>query len=305
MNDFHRLQFSVITPTAVPNSGNWLETAQRMRAAAEHFRLPFRSRTWRGHAGNWLGVGAGSSIDFQDHRPYLPGDDPRYIDWRAYARTGTYTMKLYREEVSPLVDLVLDGSRSMSFEKGKALRASELFCFCAASARQAGASLHCYVAAGSRVRRVEAEDGTHGTPGTDRTYEESGPPDCRRVPWRHGSLRVLLSDLLYAGEPEPILTALSAAHGHGIILAPYGGAEAAPDWSGNIEMTDCETGRKRLQLVNAALLERYRQAYAGHFALWREQARKRSVLLARVAAEREFREALQAEALPSGAVELV
>jgi uncharacterized protein (DUF58 family) len=273
-----------------------------MEAAAEHFRLPFRSRTWRGHTGNWLGVGAGSSIDFQDHRPYLPGDDPRYIDWRAYARTGSYTMKLYREEVSPLVDLVLDASRSMFFDARKALRASELFCFCAASARHSGAALHCYLAAGARLRRIEpGEFSGESSPDTGR---ETGPPDCRRVPWRHGSMRVLLSDLLFAGAPDPILSALSAGQGHGIVLGPYSAAESTPQWSGNIEMTDCETGRKRLQLVDPALLERYRQAYARHFALWRERARKHSVILARVPTEPEFRQALQAEALPAGAVEL-
>jgi uncharacterized protein (DUF58 family) len=270
-----------------------------MEAAAEHFRLPFRSRNWRGHSGNWLGVGSGSSIDFQDHRPYLPGDDPRYIDWRAYARTGSYTMKLYREEVSPLVDLVLDVSRSMFFDPRKALRASELFYFCSASARQSGASLHCYHAAGAHLKRVE------DTPQSSlESYEDTAPPDCRRVPWRHGSLRVLITDLLFAGAPDPILSPLSIGQGHGIILAPYSQPESAPDWSGNIEMTDCESGRKRLQRVDPSLLDRYRQAYARHFALWRERARKHSVLLARVPAEPDFRDALQAEALPAGAVEL-
>ena len=272
-----------------------------MEAAAEHLRLPFRTRNWRGQAGNWLGVGAGSSIDFQDHRPYLPGDDPRYIDWRAYARTGAYTMKLYREEVSPLVDLVLDVTPSMFFEERKGLRTLELACFCTASARQSGAALHSYTAAGRRVRRVEAGDEIHGT---DWIHDDGGPPDCRRVPWRHGSLRVLVSDLLFAGEPDPILSALCNGQGHGIILAPYSAGELQPDWDGNIEFADCETGRRRLQRVDAGLLERYRQAYARHFALWRERARKHSVLLARVAAEPEFRTAMQAEARPAGAVEL-
>jgi uncharacterized protein (DUF58 family) len=286
----------------LPDPSQRLEIAQRMEAAAEHFRLPFRSRNWRGHAGNWLGVGSGSSIDFQDHRPYLPGDDPRYIDWRAYARTGHYTMKLYREEVSPLVDLVLDVSRSMFFEPHKARRAAELFAFCIASARQAGVSLHSYVSAGSRLQRIDND------PSASLELQppdaESGPPDCRRVPWRHGSMRVLISDLLFAGAPDPVLAALSTGQGHGIVMAPYCNAESAPDWSGNIEMTDCESGRKRLQRVDTGLLDRYRHSYTRHFALWRERARKHSVLLARIAAEADFREALQAEALPAGAVEL-
>jgi uncharacterized protein (DUF58 family) len=276
-----------------------------MEAAAEHFRLPFRSRTWRGHAGNWLGVGSGSSIDFQDHRPYLPGDDPRYIDWRAYARTGSYTMKLYREEVSPLVDLVLDVSRSMFFAHPKALRSRELALFCASSARQAGAALCCYTLAGPSLRRIEeASYLSDQSDRSDTSDLSDSPPDCRRVPWRHGSLRVLISDLLFPGAPDPILSALTAGQGHGIILTPYCSPEAAPDWNGNLELTDCETGRKRLQLVDTALLGRYLAAYGRHFALWRERARKHAVLIARVAAEPDFRDALQAEALPAGAVEL-
>jgi uncharacterized protein (DUF58 family) len=284
-----------------PDLSKRLEATQRMEAMAEHFRLPFRSRSWRGQAGNWLGVGAGSSIDFQDHRPYLAGDDPRYIDWRAYARTGSYTMKLYREEVSPLVDLVLDVSPSMFFEERKALRALELACFCAASARQSGAALHSYVIAGGQLKRI-AEGAYAAHEPDDR--EQTGAPDCRRVPWRHGSLRVLVSDLLFAGAPDPMLSALSNAQGHAIILVPYSAVESEPDWNGNIEFADCETSRKRLQRVDAGLLERYRQAYARHFALWRERARRHFVLLARVAAEPDFRAAMQAEALPAGAVEL-
>ena len=80
---------------------------------AEQVGLPFRSRAWRGSSGAWQGRGQGSSVDFQDHRAYMPGDDPRHLDWAAYARTNNYTMKLFREEVSPRLDVVLDVSRSM------------------------------------------------------------------------------------------------------------------------------------------------------------------------------------------------
>ncbi len=68
-------------------------------AAAGRVRLPLRSRVWRGQAGEFTGGGTGSSMDFQDHRAYSPGDDPRHINWQAYARTGCYTMKLFREAV--------------------------------------------------------------------------------------------------------------------------------------------------------------------------------------------------------------
>jgi len=69
-----------------------------------------------GTVGSRLGRRAGSSIDFQDYREYQPGDDLRFIDWGIYARSDRLSIKLFREEVTPHLDLVLDGSRSMSME---------------------------------------------------------------------------------------------------------------------------------------------------------------------------------------------
>ena len=71
--------------------------AARARAYAERFSLPLKDRNWRGSSGDYAGTGVGSSLDFQDHRSYMPGDDPRHINWQAYARTGNYSLKLYRE----------------------------------------------------------------------------------------------------------------------------------------------------------------------------------------------------------------
>jgi len=84
------------------------EACATAAACARKLRLPLRSRILQSRAGEFLGAGVGSSLDFQDHRAYVPGDDPRHINWQAFARTGHYTMKLYREEVRPIVDLVLD-----------------------------------------------------------------------------------------------------------------------------------------------------------------------------------------------------
>src|SRR3954468_2980566 len=69
-----------------------------------------------GIVGSRLGRRAGSSIDFQDYREYQPGDDLRFIDWGIYARTDRLSIKLFREEVTPHLDLIIDGSRSMNLE---------------------------------------------------------------------------------------------------------------------------------------------------------------------------------------------
>ena len=115
---------------------------------ADRLTLPLRSQVWRGMAGEFQGAGTGSSIDFQDHRAYMPGDDPRHINWQAYARTGNYSMKLYREEVRPVVDIILDASESMLFDPLKAARTAELFYFVCIAAIQAGATASIHVLRG-------------------------------------------------------------------------------------------------------------------------------------------------------------
>jgi uncharacterized protein (DUF58 family) len=57
---------------------------------------------------------AGRSVEFHDFRPYLPGDDLRAVDWRAYARSGRLLTRLYRAERSIDVHVLLDVSASMA-----------------------------------------------------------------------------------------------------------------------------------------------------------------------------------------------
>jgi len=280
-----------------------------MQTVAGRLRLPFRSRTWRGQSGNWLGAGIGSSIDFQDHRPYLPGDDPRYIDWQAYARTGHYTMKLYREEVRPLVDLVFDDSESMFLDAEKTERALELLFFCVESALQSAASLRCFIVRSGDMDHVPVEHLLGHTLFDNRTAAgnaplSSIPPHLAKIPWRQGSLRVFISDLLFGGSPESLLTPLGISKGRGLILCPFCKAESDPDWLGNVELIDCELEIRRNQRVETDLLARYKATYERHFALWREQSVKHAALIARVPCGMEFSDAVHFEAFALGAVEM-
>jgi uncharacterized protein (DUF58 family) len=274
------------------------------QSAARTLRLPFRSRSWRGDSGNWLGAGIGNSIDFQDHRPYLPGDDPRYIDWQAYARTGHYSMKLYREEVSPRVDLVLDVSASMNFAAPKRDRALELFYFSLESGLRAGSSVRCHVFSGARSVPWPVESALAGHP-PPLPEEAAGPPDWARIAWRQGSLRVVVTDLLYPGSPEPLLASLSAAKGRGLLLAPFDREEAEPDWADNVEFVDCESGAERVQHVSPEVRTRYAAAYRRHFEMWKDLSRRHGIVVARVDAVPAFLDALQLEPLRLGAVEFL
>jgi len=57
----------------------------------------------------------GLSLDFAEHRPYMPGDDIRRIDWRLFGRTDRHYVKLFEAETNANFIVLLDVSRSMSF----------------------------------------------------------------------------------------------------------------------------------------------------------------------------------------------
>ncbi len=57
----------------------------------------------------------GFSVEFANHRQYVPGDDIRHIDWRVYAKVDRFYIKEYEEETNMRVHLVLDCSGSMGY----------------------------------------------------------------------------------------------------------------------------------------------------------------------------------------------
>ena len=57
----------------------------------------------------------GASVDFAEHRGYVPGDDIRRMDWRVWARTDRYYIKEYEAETNMNFSVLLDVSRSMAY----------------------------------------------------------------------------------------------------------------------------------------------------------------------------------------------
>lgn len=57
----------------------------------------------------------GFSVEFAEHRQYMPGDEIRYIDWKVYGRTDRYYIKQFEEETNLKAYVVLDSSASMGF----------------------------------------------------------------------------------------------------------------------------------------------------------------------------------------------
>ena len=77
------------------------------------------------HAGDWPSAWIGRGLDFEEARPYAPGDDVRDMDWRTTARLGHPFVKTYREERQPLLHLVLDRGPSMRFGTRRRLKVTQ------------------------------------------------------------------------------------------------------------------------------------------------------------------------------------
>jgi uncharacterized protein (DUF58 family) len=72
--------------------------------------------------GFWKGIHRspyhGFSVEFTEYRQYAFGDDPRYIDWRVFARSDRFYLKKFEDETNLRCHLLLDHSRSMGYASG-------------------------------------------------------------------------------------------------------------------------------------------------------------------------------------------
>lgn len=83
---------------------------------------PLRARTTvEGHAaGEHRSPYRGFSVEFAEHREYAPGDDPRRLDWKAFARTDKYYLKQYQDQTNLVCHLLVDASESMGYRSAGA-----------------------------------------------------------------------------------------------------------------------------------------------------------------------------------------
>jgi len=119
----------------------WAPDAGELARAARTLAIRSRREVAGALAGGYRSAFRGGGIEFEESRPYVPGDDVRAIDWNAYARTGTTFVKHHREERDQRLLVLVDTSASMGFgthgaTKGAtAVRSAALL---AAAAQRAG-----------------------------------------------------------------------------------------------------------------------------------------------------------------------
>ena len=62
---------------------------------------------------------SGFAVEFAGHRAYVPGDDPKHIDWRVYFTRERYVVKQYEMETNMVCHFLLDASASMRYGQGE------------------------------------------------------------------------------------------------------------------------------------------------------------------------------------------
>jgi uncharacterized protein (DUF58 family) len=75
----------------------------------------------------------GFSVEFAQHREYVPGDDIKHIDWKVYGRTGRFYLKQYEEETNLVCWILLDVSESMRYCSAEGLSKYDYACMSAAA----------------------------------------------------------------------------------------------------------------------------------------------------------------------------
>ena len=225
-------------------------------ALGERYVLAMAHEPRRGAAGERLGKGTGSSLEFQDRRAYQAGDDIRHLDWRAFARTDQLMVRQYREEILPRVELLVDASRSMAVEDEKARRTVDLAAVLFAAGR----------AAGFQVDVIALLDGPTRLEG-DRLLREDlelrgGRPLAAEVDdaaslFRPGSLRILLSDFLSPHDPLSLVRRLAARGGGLYLFQVLGRSDAAPPADVALRLTDAEGGGELDLVVDGRTRARY------------------------------------------------
>jgi uncharacterized protein (DUF58 family) len=286
-------------------SSTYAEALAAGERAAQRYLLTVPRTLTAGLGGVRLGRRAGSSLEFQEYRDYHPGDDPRHLDWSAYGRSDRLVVKLFREEVDPHVDLLVDGSRSMASDEPvtadaaagpapsvKAAAAAGLAALLAAAAARGGFSQSAWLLAapcralGPANARPRTWDGlSFDFRAAPRAAFASAlarsPP-----PWRRRGVRVLLSDLLWDEEPRSILARLARGAAAVVVVQVLSADDAAPAPHGFVTLVDAESGETHDLLVDAAAVERYAAALAEHQRAWREACREIGAVMATVTAER-------------------
>jgi uncharacterized protein (DUF58 family) len=236
-------------------------------------------------AGGYVSAFRGSGIEFEEVREYVPGDDPRSVDWNVTAKMGRPFVKKYRDERERTVVFLVDLSASMTGGFG------------IWSARQTAARVVACLALSAARNGDKTALVTFGEDVVSHVAPRKGPAhalriirDCLALPgtggtaparaiesvshaFRRGAIVFLVSDFLCRAWERPLTL---CARRHDVVAVRIRVPELVPPEAGLLRVRDPETGAA--QVVDFGS-RRVRAEYAMRVALWQgetEQALRRA-----------------------------
>jgi uncharacterized protein (DUF58 family) len=257
------------------------------RAGLRYCLVPPRNVP-QGLIGMQMGNRPGSSLEFMDHREYQPGDDLRRIDWSAYARSDKLTVKLYREEVNPHVDIVIDGSASMALQDSRKAHATlALAALLAQSADNAGYAHRAWLAGEvcQEITNSTEQPATWQSIDFDYTGNPGESLMKQTSPLQPRGIRIFISDLLWLYDPMATLLRLLEKATSVFVIQLLAKADVAAPERGNIRLVDSETQQILELFIDASTQQRYRDRLSGHQQNWHNCTRQCGATMATLIAE--------------------
>jgi uncharacterized protein (DUF58 family) len=253
---------------------NLQELFERGREIGEGLKIVLPSNIPGSMGGARIGKASGSSLEFRDYREYQPGDDIRRIDWRAYARSDKYVLKLYQEEIQPVVSLLTDVSSSMALPEAKAeasvllsgiVLASAVSSDCAATWWSFGAGMKC-LAPLSRNFPSAAPETPGGSLGLAQELSEKSTLLPRR------GLRMVVSDFLWDISPSEAVNSLLKSGCPLLLACILGTEELNPKLAGIASLSDIELGGRLDMEIGSREREAYKERLSSHLSMWKDES---------------------------------
>lgn len=255
-----------------------------------------------GSSGVKAGQELGSSVEIQDFRNYVPGDDPRRIDWFSYARTNELIVRLYREEVSPFFDIIVDTSASMDIEDGrKGALTYELASWLFHASLMAGIGARLF-AAGAEMTRLEDPKELNLQEKDTILFRA---PSRAAIPLRRSSMRCLISDFM---SPEGVIASIAsmaASCSRLLVIHLLGPWEADPNPKGPAMLFAKEAGHRADLTLDHKAVTRYKRRLLSLKEEVRLQTLKWGGHHMEIKANLGLESLLRKQWLPQGLVEIV
>lgn len=221
----------------------------------------------------WLGIHgsrrSGVGVEFEQYRHYQPGDDPKRIDWKLYARTGKHQVRESATESSLHIRFLLDLSGSMNYTEGTLSRldyARILLASLAYLGYRQGDAMSLYALQEGTLQTLAVAGkqafqkilfGLENAQARGAWRNEAGTfPEFYS---RNKEMLVLVSDLLQVdSEWITLIQTLASPRREVVIFQILGDQELDFDLTGFYRFQDLETGRE-VELDAAAVRETFRQ----------------------------------------------